>query len=311
MNNDLLELLACPECGSGALVLGEGVLTCPDCRARYPIKNGIPYMLPAHLSANREQKDPSAGSPESVAPDGEAGVERDLDMLRWERELYGQGKEVIYSNARAAELFSSYSEKGARTIRRFLEKKAGGVWGRRILYVGSGNDRPLSLPLEGDGAFLVNLDIVGECLDDLREAGARNCVCGDSRRLPFRVEAFDVVFSKGSVHHSHPISEPIHQMTRVLRGGGHILLAEPRSIFDRRDSSGLGCPTPYEHALSVREVVSALEAEGISGLGTGILTNAPPGTPTPVAILWEGLGNALPWLFGRFAFEFMVYGRKI
>ncbi|MFQ5988099.1 MAG: hypothetical protein ACE5H6_04530, partial [Dehalococcoidia bacterium] len=69
--------------------------------------------------------------------------------------------------------------------------------------------------------------------------------------------------------------------------------------------------TPYEDAISAGEVIGILGKEGISQFQRASLIHAPPGTPAAIARLWEGLGNAMPWLFDRFAFEFMVYGRKI
>jgi uncharacterized protein YbaR (Trm112 family) len=43
----LLEVLACPRCEvRPALQLEAEFLRCPNCHARYPIKNGIPQLLP-------------------------------------------------------------------------------------------------------------------------------------------------------------------------------------------------------------------------------------------------------------------------
>ena len=312
MNKNLLELLACPECGSSDLVLDEDTLICSDCLARYPIQNGIPQMLPVHLAAALREKG-SYIDRLRASMDGEETGEpdkKDVDRFMWEHYLYDWGREVIYRSSEAAERFSLYSERGAGSLRRLLWRVVGDVRGKRILYVGSGNDRLLSLPLERDGAFMVNLDVVSDCLEDLVGLGAGNCVCGDVRRLPFRDDAFDVVFSKGSIHHCHPIAEPLKQMSRVLGVGGHIIVAEPRKVYEQ-DKSGLGCPSPYESGVSIREVVAALGCEGISRFQIGALTYAPPSAPSLIARLWEVLGNALPWLFSRFAFEFIVYGRKI
>jgi len=74
---------------------------------------------------------------------------------------------------------------------------------------------------------------------------------------------------------------------------------------------GLGYPTPHEEAISAQEVMSILGREGLSQLQVATLTHALPGTPAPIARLWERMGQAMPWLFNRFAFEFIVYGRKI
>ena len=323
MNKNLLELLACPECGSANLDLLSDPdkigVACPSCAAHYSIVNGIPQMLPAHLAATLQQKNAhlerlraemrrekdvmNLGNPE-------------IDRFMWEHHLYNWGKVVIYGDSRAAGIFSSYAEKGARDLCRFLQQRVGGVHGKSLLYVGSGNDRLVSLPLEQEGAFMVNFDIVSDSLEDLRRAGAQSCVCGDVRRLPFRAEVFDVVFSKGSVHHSHPVAEPLLAMARLVKRGGDIIVAEPSKYMLSRLPrfllpAGLGYPTPYEDAISAGEVVSILAKEGISRFQIATLTHAPPGIPAPIARLWEGFGKAMPRLFNRFAFEFMVYGQKI
>ena len=40
----LLEILACPGCGSPVRDVGE-FLHCEGCRRRYPVRSGIPVML--------------------------------------------------------------------------------------------------------------------------------------------------------------------------------------------------------------------------------------------------------------------------
>ena len=320
MNKDLLDLLACPECGSAELVpdsSAEDSLSCASCNAVYPIHNGIPQMLPPQLAAALKLKGAytakiRASILEGNRPQPES---HEIDRFMWEQELYCWGKEVIYKDSKAAEIFSCYSEKGAKRLCQFIRSKANGVRGRSLLYVGSGNDRLVTLPLEEAGAFVVNLDIALEPLEDLKQAGARSCVCGDACQLPFRAEAFDVVFSKGSIHHSHPIAQPLRAMAGVVKSGGHIIVAEPSKYMLSRLPrlllpSGLGCTTPYEDAISAGEVVGILGKEGISQLEVKALTHAPPGVPSPIARLWERLGKTMPWLFDRFAFEFIVCGQR-
>jgi uncharacterized protein YbaR (Trm112 family) len=46
ISQELLEVLACPKChGKVELAADGGSLTCPACRLRYPIVDGIPVML--------------------------------------------------------------------------------------------------------------------------------------------------------------------------------------------------------------------------------------------------------------------------
>jgi len=317
----LLDFLACPECGSGNLkLLSSGSLACPPCGAQYPIKNGIPQMLPAHLAAVLPQRDVYREKMQSSVRGGETAADpgdAETDRFMWEHQLYDWAKEVMYSDAKAAAIFESYAEKGAKDLCQFIERQAGGVEGKSLLYVGSGNDRLVALPLEIKGAFVVNLDVASGPLEDLADAGARNCVCGDARRLPFRDGAFDVVFSKGSVHHSHPIDEPLLAMARVAKPGGHVVVAEPNkyAVFQLRLPGfllppGLGRPSPYERAISARDVKRILARDGCSRFQVTALTHAPAGLPSSVASIWERLGRAMPWLFDRFAFEFILYGQK-
>jgi len=324
---ELIEILACPDCGAANLEFGEDALRCPTCDASYPILNGVAQMLPSHLANALKQKSAYMERLRaSMLKGGESPpADPEVDRFMWEQQLYSWGKEVIYRDARAAQVFSSYAEGGAKTLCQFIKEKATELKHKRLLYVGSGNDRQVTLPLEQAGAFVVNLDIASEPLEDLVQAGAKNCVCGDFRRLPFPAGAFDVVFSKGSVHHSHPIAEPLTAMARVTKRGGYIIVAEPNRyslhhlprylllphlrkkfvrLLPRRP--GLGYPTPYEDAISAAEVARILMGEGISHLERRTLTHLPPHVPPAIA----RVGKAIPWLFDRFAFEFIVCGKK-
>ncbi|MEW6221723.1 MAG: Trm112 family protein [Candidatus Hadarchaeota archaeon] len=48
ISKELLEVLACPSC-KGELKLGKSSLKCVNCGQSYPIKNGIPHLLPPEL----------------------------------------------------------------------------------------------------------------------------------------------------------------------------------------------------------------------------------------------------------------------
>ena len=317
MDKNLLSLLAYPDCRSSDLhAVSDSMLTCASCKATYSIINNVPQMPPSNLAKSLARKEEYTGklmaaTREGKHPSDPANLE--TDRLMWEHHLYDWGKEVIFTNAAAAEIFTVYAEKGARDLCRRLKDIAGGVSGKRLLYVGSGNDRLVSLPMQAEGALMVNLDIVNESMQDLMNCGARTCVCGDIRQLPFRNEAFDIVFSKGSLHHSQPIDEPLRAMARVCKKGGYIVLVEPNKYMTvprHRLPKGLAVPTPYEHHLSSRSIVKMLKSNGVANVHTEAFTHAPPGTPKLVARIWEWKGHAMPWLFKYFAFEFLVRGQK-
>lgn len=47
LNEELLAILACPACKQKVRLLADKWLVCvnAECRRKYPIKDGIPYML--------------------------------------------------------------------------------------------------------------------------------------------------------------------------------------------------------------------------------------------------------------------------
>jgi uncharacterized protein YbaR (Trm112 family)/ubiquinone/menaquinone biosynthesis C-methylase UbiE len=316
MDHELIELLACPRCGSEELSPDGDAISCPSCGASYPIVNGVPRLLPADLAEALQHKEEyterlMAGM--RLGEDPQEADDPDTDRFMWEHHLYNWGKWVVYGDAEAAAIFQAYADRGARDLYRFIMKRCDGVSGKRLLYVGSGLDTLVALPLQQADAFLVNMDVVSESMEDLLKCGARNCVCGDVRRLPFRSGSFDVVFSKGSLHHSQPIDRPLQEMARVARSGGHIIAVEPNRDMPLPRfplPAGLGHPTPYEHALSRKEVMRILSAEGIGRFRSAPFTRTAPGTPPRLARTWERLGRAMPRIFDRYAFEFIVHGRK-
>jgi len=317
MMQELLDLLACPECAAASLELTDGdQIICSDCAARYPIVNGVPNMLPNRLSGALPHKREYVKRLMLATEDGDGAIEAaDVDTVRfmWEHHLYDWGKRVIYSHAGAGQIFQSYAEDGARNLRRFIRQWCGDVSGRRLLYVGSGNDTLVTLPLQADGALMVNLDVVSDSMEDLLACGARLCVCGDARRLPFRDGAFDIVFCKGSLHHSQPIDTPLKEMARVTRRGGHVIAAEPNRHYclpRPRLPGGLGQPTPYESSISGGEVKRILSRQGIRDLRVAAFTCAHPATPAFIARPWRLISRIAPRLLNRFAFEFILHGRK-
>lgn len=44
IDEELLEILACPACRAEVRLDGDG-LTCTSCELRYPVRDGIPIML--------------------------------------------------------------------------------------------------------------------------------------------------------------------------------------------------------------------------------------------------------------------------
>jgi len=59
IDQTLLEILACPVCHSAIRQEGDW-LVCDECRLKYPVRDGLPVMLPEE--AVKSDEDPAEGS---------------------------------------------------------------------------------------------------------------------------------------------------------------------------------------------------------------------------------------------------------
>lgn len=131
--------------------------------------------------------------------------------------------------SRNADIDQVYSNEGR--IAAELERVRS-LAGARVLEVGAGSGRD-SLDLAARGARPVTLDYTGEALRLTarlaRRAGVPvDLVCADCMRMPFRDEAFDVVFHQGLMEHFRDPSPLLGENRRVLRRGGHVLVDVPQ-----------------------------------------------------------------------------------
>ena len=150
----------------------------------------------------------------------EQGGEKESRRENWE--TFWQEKEdvgQVYSNE-------------DRILRNLL--RLGPLKGKRILEIGAGTGRD-SFPLIHHGANVIQLDYAENSLRILRNlAGELNLpatiIGGDTFRLPFRDESFDVVFHQGLLEHFHaPQAEALlRENIRVLRTGGLLLVDVPQ-----------------------------------------------------------------------------------
>ena len=72
----------------------------------------------------------------------------------------------------------------------------------------------------------VGFDISSRMLDKAK-GKMELLVRGDSQKLPFRDESFDVIVCRSLVHHLPDPQAGIDEMDRVLKPGGEIVFAEP------------------------------------------------------------------------------------
>jgi SAM-dependent methyltransferase len=176
----------------------------------------------------------------------------------WHDQLYGERRdeglvippEVIrrYAALRNPHLF--HSESLLRTV--------GDVKGKRILYLGCGDERStVLLALKGGEVWAVDLSLPAlqrqRTMARINQVAPRiRWVAGAAESLPFPAGSFDLVFGIGILHHLQgDLDTPCGELTRVLRQGGYAVFYEPvilsrlvravRDLFPFRDAASPQC----------------------------------------------------------------------
>lgn len=198
MKRRLLDLLACPAC-HGALALTralpeagdivEGELTCRGCAARYPIRRGVPRLLPRALAQ------------EAVATAQRFGYE-------W---------------TRFSEIRPEYEEQMLGWIAP-VGREA--FVGRRVLDAGCGKGRHLRLAAAFGATDVIGIDL-GPAVDTAAENTADlnnvHVVQGDLTRPPLRAGSMDLIYSIGVLHHLGKPEAGFRALVPLLVAGGRFV----------------------------------------------------------------------------------------
>ncbi|TAM80117.1 MAG: methyltransferase domain-containing protein [Acidobacteria bacterium] len=195
MRAALLNLLACPHC-LGELELhvtstandkiDEGSLGCRDCRAEYPVLGGIPRFVP----------DPAYARSFS------------FEWRQWRRTQF----DTAARNDSLATFTASTGYSPADLA------------GKTVLEAGCGAGRYMDL-LARAGAQVIGIDM-SQAIEVAQEnlGHLPNChfVQGDLMRPPFRMRAFDFVYSIGVLHHTPSTRKAFSGLVPLLKDGGEI-----------------------------------------------------------------------------------------
>ncbi len=193
---DLLRLLACPEC-RGCLREEGGTLVCTGCGRSYAISGGIPQLLPLSLAT---------GTPRDPAWRSWAGA---LDRLvAWRRRTWtGDASAETFQRA----VSTIQAEFAAHC--RFAEARGS------VLDVGCGSaDIAAALP---ETCRYVGVDPL-----PLPGPGAPPMVRGVAERLPFRSAAFDIVLVLETLDHCQSPVATVGEILRVLGPDGTLCVEQ-------------------------------------------------------------------------------------
>jgi SAM-dependent methyltransferase len=195
----LLDFLACLRCGAaltceprqvdGAEVL-EGILRCAACQAEFPIRGGVPRMLPSALSAPERATSRAFGTQWHIL----SGLD---PVLRTEFESY------------------------------LHPLPASALAGLTVLDAGCGSGKFAVAATEAGARAVVAVDLsdaVDVAWRNLSGRPGAHVVQASIDRLPLRPAAFDFAYSIGVIHHTPDPEKAFHQIVPLVRPGGRLFV---------------------------------------------------------------------------------------
>jgi SAM-dependent methyltransferase len=251
--DDLLRLLVCPACRDGELIGADGALTCSLCQGEYPVRDGIPILLPPGFDASHVHD----------------------EIYHIHQHQHGQAE---YFDRGVAEEFEIERPNGAPEAYRWL---IGEKFRRSVEHLpalagatvvdaccGSGMDAEL---LARVGARVIAVDISEGCARRARQRAERSgldylVVVADAEHLPLRDGAADIGYVHDGLHH---LAEPmlgVRELARVARRG--LSINEPADALGTAVMVKLGVSQTWEDSgnrvarLRPEEVAEELARDG-------------------------------------------------
>jgi SAM-dependent methyltransferase len=257
---DLLRLLACPACREGELAgldgrMVDGAVTCMRCGAAYPVRGGIPVLLPPGFDATHvhDEIDHAHGHKHQQAEYFDRGVAEEFEISR------PHGAPEAYR--------ALIEEKFRRSIAR-LPSLAGAT----VLDAccGSGMDAEM---LARQGARVIAIDISEGCAARTKARAERYgldylVVVGDVEHLPLRAAAVDISYVHDGLHHLAEPAAGVRELARVARVA--VSVNEPAAAFGTEVMVRLGVSQAWEDAgnrvarLRPDDVARVLAGEGFA-----------------------------------------------
>jgi ubiquinone/menaquinone biosynthesis C-methylase UbiE/uncharacterized protein YbaR (Trm112 family) len=252
VSDDLRRLLVCPSC-RGALAGADDALTCSVCESEYPVRDGIPILLPPGFDASH--------------------VHDEIDHMHEHKHAQAE-----YFDRGVAEEFEIARPNGAPEAYRWL---IGEKFRRSVAHLpplggatvvdaccGSGMDAEL---LARAGARVIAVDISEGCAQRARRRAERYgldylVVVADAEHLPLRDGAADIGYVHDGLHH---LAEPmlgVRELARVARRG--VSINEPADALGTAVMVKLGVSQAWEDSgnrvarLRPEEVAAELSRDG-------------------------------------------------
>lgn len=218
MRREIIDLLACPACGTSlALSIAreedreiiEGSLSCPSCGASYPVRDGLPdFLIPECLRAGNKLSRALYNAYSSLYDPLEALLARAMGFSE---------PAIRVEIASYLELASSSS---------VLEVCVG--TGGNIPYIRARTRGPIF-------GLDISEKMLKVCTKRLRHLGLRNVhlFLGCAEHLPFAASAFDRVLIGGGISYFDEPGRALSEAARVLKPGGLLVVFEQITPLER------------------------------------------------------------------------------
>ena len=216
MRESLLAYLRCPSCRDGELAsvepfpTTEGELVCQGCSSHYPVRTGIPFLVPTNspLYASVEGL---LREPAPVKQNGSKQTSAERQREYWESDL--GHREADHP------IVEGFSRQRWNHIRRLLPLDQVA----KALDVGAGNG--FSTCYAPPGIECVATD---GSVHMLRRHPGPDLALADAQALPFRDASFDLAFCWELLHHVDQPWRVLAEMRRVSRRW--VLVLEPNPL---------------------------------------------------------------------------------
>ena len=195
---DILNILCCPEC-KNSIEDDSGKLNCSSCDVYYSVQEGVPQLV-------------SVGN-----TDNEYGMDY-IDHYRQDAEIFDyfeerECKATEHEERRVREYLRSLIPKGKNRI---LDVGSGGAWAAK--------------ELAPDSDFFISFDLADKNVRKALEKFPHENhygVVGDSLKLPFVKNVFDVIIASEIIEH---IVDPrlfVDGLLQILKPGGMLIISTP------------------------------------------------------------------------------------
>lgn len=167
--------------------------------------------------------------------DGAKGMTNDKDKLvaYWTKENIVQRQKGYFDYA----------------TRKMFDKFLTNLAGKKILDVGCGTGLSMEY-FRGRGADVRGIDITYSSIEYVNDMGLP-ALQADARRLPYKDNSFDIVYSIGVIEHFNETEDALKEQSRVCKPGGIVIAVVPNLW------------TPYSAATILFEFLSGRARHGI------------------------------------------------